>query len=484
MHRALVCALVSVAAGCGAPPAGEAAAPPTEGAAATAPAASRVILAFEGSIPDTVDLGAGPVAAVHRLAELPLAVFPLPAGVAAGRARARAAALPGVVLAELDQPRRAAAARIAERPAAAGLAWWSDPPAARPAPPRAAVVRVALLDTGLGGGVELPGAAGADFRDRGAPVVGDPHGHGTLVGAAVAGASLPGLVPVLRPLRVLGPDGTGWVSDTLPAIEAAVQAGDQVLLLGYEGDGVSRAEALALGWATERGVLVVAPAGNRGLLSAPARLESVVAVGALDARGGPAVYSPAGAALDLMAPGGDLSRDDDGDGHPDGVGVWVDGRELRAEGTSLAAARVAAAAAALMAAGSSAAETRALLLRTAGDLGPPGQDPETGRGRVSLEHALAERGPVGAGPPAGQTRSLVVHGLRTKRDGPRLALACATDEVLELRVCDETGRCAVSPPGRQHALLLEGGGESLLFEGVAADGGRRLLGPLRVGGDE
>lgn len=492
MHRALARACLLLAAACGpAPPssgpaAGPAASPPGPGAApgldaAPSPLPARVILAFDGPIPPTVDLGAGPVAPIHRLTELPLAVFPLPPGISAGRARARAAALPGVVLAELDQPRVAAAARLAERPPAAGLAWWADPPSPRLAPPRVATARVALLDTGLGAGVELPGTAGADFRG-GATGDGDPHGHGTLVGAAIAGSSLPGLLPVLRPLRVLGPDGAGWVSDTLPAIEAAVAAGDGVLLLGYEGDAVSRAEALALGWATERGALVVAPAGNRGLLSAPARLESVLAVGALDARGGPAVYSPASAALDLMAPGGDLSRDDDTDGHPDGVGVWVDGRELRAEGTSLAAARVAGAAAALLAAGASAAEARALLLRTATDLGPPGQDPETGRGRVNLDAALAERGLSAPAPPAGETRSLVVHGLRTKRDGPRLAVTCRTEEDLELRVCDETGRCAVSPRGRQHALLLEAGGQSVLFEGVAADGGRRVLGPLRVGG--
>ncbi|WP_084398454.1 S8 family peptidase [Henriciella aquimarina] len=72
----------------------------------------------------------------------------------------------------------------------------------------------------------------------------------------------------------------------------------------------------------ERGVVVVAAAGNDKVSTqyyAPGGCNNVVAVAAGDARGMMAPYSNYGAEVDLMAPGGDLSRDDNGDGRPDGI---------------------------------------------------------------------------------------------------------------------------------------------------------------------
>ncbi|MHA7857212.1 MAG: S8 family peptidase [Henriciella sp.] len=78
----------------------------------------------------------------------------------------------------------------------------------------------------------------------------------------------------------------------------------------------------AINSVTERGVVVVAAAGNKGVPTeffAPAGCENVVTVAGGDARGHLAPYSNYGAAVDVLAPGGDLTRDDDGDGNPDGV---------------------------------------------------------------------------------------------------------------------------------------------------------------------
>ncbi|MEL6859655.1 MAG: S8 family peptidase [Pseudomonadota bacterium] len=78
----------------------------------------------------------------------------------------------------------------------------------------------------------------------------------------------------------------------------------------------------AINSVTERGVIVVAAAGNRAAPTdffAPAGCENVVTVAGGDARGFLAPYSNFGTAVDIMAPGGDLARDDDGDGNPDGV---------------------------------------------------------------------------------------------------------------------------------------------------------------------
>ncbi|MEM1147705.1 MAG: S8 family peptidase [Pseudomonadota bacterium] len=78
----------------------------------------------------------------------------------------------------------------------------------------------------------------------------------------------------------------------------------------------------AINAVTDRGVTVVVAAGNRSVPTdfyAPAGCQNVVTVASGDARGYMAPYSNYGAAIDVLAPGGDLARDDNGDGHPDGV---------------------------------------------------------------------------------------------------------------------------------------------------------------------
>lgn len=78
----------------------------------------------------------------------------------------------------------------------------------------------------------------------------------------------------------------------------------------------------AINSVTERGVVVVVAAGNRSVPTefyAPAGCDNVITVAGGDARGFMAPYSNYGAAVDVLAPGGDLTRDDNGDGNPDGV---------------------------------------------------------------------------------------------------------------------------------------------------------------------
>lgn len=78
----------------------------------------------------------------------------------------------------------------------------------------------------------------------------------------------------------------------------------------------------AINEVVERGVVVVAAAGNDKVSTqyyAPGGCNNVISVAAGDARGVLAPYSNYGAEVDLIAPGGDLSRDDNGDGRPDGI---------------------------------------------------------------------------------------------------------------------------------------------------------------------
>jgi len=78
----------------------------------------------------------------------------------------------------------------------------------------------------------------------------------------------------------------------------------------------------AIDAATERGAIVVSAAGNARMSTsfyAPAGCQGVVTVAAGDARGQLTPYSNFGPEVTLLAPGGDLTRDDNGDGKPDGV---------------------------------------------------------------------------------------------------------------------------------------------------------------------
>ncbi len=88
----------------------------------------------------------------------------------------------------------------------------------------------------------------------------------------------------------------------------------------------------AIDTATSRGIIVVAPAGNRGADIAgyaPAGCRNVVTVAGSDGAGRLAEYSNYGLGVDIMAPGGDLAADLDGNEWPDGILVFSDASDCR-----------------------------------------------------------------------------------------------------------------------------------------------------------
>lgn len=139
------------------------------------------------------------------------------------------------------------------------------------------------------------------------------------------------------PVRALGKCG-GKLSDINDAIRWAAGTIPEFNALGEEVWNENPADIInlslglfkscpasmqdAIDAVTERGVVVVVAAGNRSVPTeffAPAGCQNVVTVAGGDARGHLAPYSNYGAAVDVLAPGGDLTRDDNGDGNPDGV---------------------------------------------------------------------------------------------------------------------------------------------------------------------
>ena len=139
------------------------------------------------------------------------------------------------------------------------------------------------------------------------------------------------------PVRVLGRcggeladivSGIRWAAGIAPAVNPA---GQQIvnrnpadiinMSLSLQAPCPASMQA-AIDAAVARNVVVVVAAGNKSnqaALYAPANCNNVLVVGAEDARGGLAFYSNFGPELDLLAPGGDVYADSDGDGRPDGV---------------------------------------------------------------------------------------------------------------------------------------------------------------------
>lgn len=288
-------------------------------------------------------------------------------------------------------------------------------------------VAVAVIDSGIayedfgpfrrapdwGNRVFLPGF---DFVN-GDSHANDDDSHGTHVASTIGeatnnGEGVAGLAfdCALMPVKVLDNEGFGSFFDVAEGVDYAInftQGGQRpVKVINMSLGGPSASETLrrALDRAEAAGVVVVAAAGNDGerRVDYPAAFPNVVAVGALDARKQLTPYSNFGPEVDLVAPGGNVDRDDDRDGDPDGVlqqtfspitaieeGRFDDFAYWYFEGTSQATPHVAALAALLISQGiTDPAAVRAAMTSTAEDLGAPGRDDMYGFGLIRPEQAL------------------------------------------------------------------------------------------------
>ena len=283
---------------------------------------------------------------------------------------------------------------------------------------------VAVLDTGVayedeGPYRRAPDLAGTrfvpgwDFVDddghsNDEPVAGRP-GHGTHMAGTIAqttGNRLggAGVAPAaaIMPIRVVPSSGEGDGAVVARGLRFAADHGAQVANVSLASRSDHPEVEDAVRYAIDKGVTVVAPLGEDGTSSAafPAAYPGVVAVGAVRTDRSRAAYSNFGPRLDVVAPGGDLSVDGDGDGLQDGIvqQTLLDQRDTFCfcfvEGTSSAAAHVSGAAALVVASGRATrpADVRAALLESAEDLGPPGRDDEFGAGLVHAGRAARPRG--------------------------------------------------------------------------------------------
>ena len=222
------------------------------------------------------------------------------------------------------------------------------------------------------------------------------------------------------PVKVLDRTGEGDSGRIARGIRCAADHGAKIINLSFEfPSDITRQQIPnildALRHARRKGVLVVGASGNAAAAAVayPARSSDVLSVGATTQHGCQADYSNEGQDLDIVAPGGGVDAALEGDPgcrpqDPPGLDIFqmtFTGSVRRFGipdgyiGTSMAAPHVSATAALVVASGllgpnpTPAAIERRLEL-TARDLGPPGNDPHYGWGRLDAARATDPAIPV------------------------------------------------------------------------------------------
>jgi serine protease len=286
-------------------------------------------------------------------------------------------------------------------------------------------VVVAVIDCGVayetyGAYTQAPDLAGTTFVPGYDFVNNDSHpnddcAHGTHVCGTIAQTTNNSLGVAgiafhcsIMPVKVLDAAGNGTYTAIVNGITYAADNGAEVINMSLGGASGSTALQNAVIYAYNKGVTIVCAAGNAGTSAPqyPAAYTQCISVSAIRYDQTYPSYSSYGSTIDICAPGGDVTVDQNGDGYPDGVLQQThDGSNYANfgyyfyEGTSMACPHVAGVAALLIskAGGSMTPDAvRAALQNTATDLGPAGWDQHYGYGKVNANAALAS---IGNNPP-------------------------------------------------------------------------------------
>ena len=314
----------------------------------------------------------------------------------------------------------------------------------------------------------------------------DGNGHGTHVAGIVAanannGVGVEGVAPGAKVLviRALGDDGSGNTSDVAAAINEAVSKGADVINLSLgssslvPGLGGDPAFDDAIGNALDRGVIVVAAAGNDSIpaCNQPSGSGRLLCVAAVDRNGNHAFYSNGsfGTSLAVSAPGGAAI----GAAADDVLSTYNDGGYAFIAGTSQATPHVAGVAALLVSLGVRGQAAVQRILATARDAGPAGPDAFYGAGILDARAAVAGLG-RGGGPAGGGGSAARISVPRVQRIG-----AVLRHGLIVRCTAAGAGRCRVD--ARRHGLHVARGshalktGRRVVVHALVTRAGRLLL---------
>ncbi|HET7271369.1 MAG TPA: S8 family serine peptidase [Rubrobacter sp.] len=223
-----------------------------------------------------------------------------------------------------------------------------------------------------------------DFVEHDA-VADDDADHGTLV-TGIAGAltnngrGVAGGCPRCGLLiaKVVGPAGVTTDSKLVKGIGWSVNHGADVINLSLGDPGKSSVLKATVNDASANGAVVVAAAGNERTTTRqyPAAYRKAIAVSATNRKDKLARFSSRGKWVDLAAPGTNI------------LSTLAGGGYSQESGTSLSAPFVSALAGLLASQDMPADQIRHRMQSTATDLGPTGEDPRFGHGRIDAATAV------------------------------------------------------------------------------------------------